>query len=211
MSKCVTVRILPLESFRPLEHPKTAFLSRDIAESLELGVGNIVKLSVGSRVSAARVVPAKDLRRAITLMYSLRLSLGIAPDRDAEICVEKVSPVKAERVVLRPEAGTVREVSYLPTALLVPSPAPPFAPITVFRLIPVQGDVELKEFMLRIKLDLKELMLGAPYVKDDYIMLVSGSLFTETEAVFIVADTRPERVVTVTNETDVKVEVPEHS
>jgi len=96
ISKCVTVRILPLEAFEPLKYPKTALSSKDIAEGLGIGMGDVVEMSVGSKVSAAKIVPAKDLRRAIALMYSLRLRLGVVLDGDAEICVEKVNPAKAE-------------------------------------------------------------------------------------------------------------------
>jgi len=206
MSKCVAVRVLPLESFRPFEHPKTVFLSRDIAEGLGLGVGDIAKISVRSRASAAKIVPARDLHRAIALMYSLRLSLGVVPGGDTEICVKKVSPAKAERIVLRPEAGTIREVSYLPTALLVPSPAPPFVPITALGLIPAQRDVKLRDALPEVKLGLKGLMLGAPYIRGDYVIWVADSLFAYAEAVFRVADTHPDGVVTVANETDVEVE-----
>jgi len=47
MARCTSARILPLEAFRPLKHPKTAFLSRDTAESLGIGAGDIVRISVG--------------------------------------------------------------------------------------------------------------------------------------------------------------------
>jgi len=208
LTKCMSVKILPLEVFRPLEHPKTTFLSRDVAESLGLGVGDIAKISVGSRASVTRIVPAKDLRRAIALKYSLRLSLGVVPGGDAEICVEKVSPAKAERIVLRPETNTVRESSLLPMVLLVPSPVPPFVPVTAFGLAPIQKDIALKELLPKIKLDLKQLMLGAPYTRGDYVIWAVGNPFAEAEAVFRVIDTRPAEFVTVTNETDVEIEVP---
>jgi len=205
MSKCVTVRILPLESFRPFEHPKTALLSRDVAEGLEIGEGDIVKISVGSKASVARIATSRSTHRAIALMYSLRLSLGVAVGEDVEVCVEKVSPAKAKRVVLRAEASTIHEVSYLPTAFLMPSPIPPFAPVTVFGLIPTQRDVDLKMLLPKIKLILKRSMLGAPYIKGDYVVLSGISIFTQAEAVFRVVDTHPEGVVTVANETDVEV------
>jgi len=211
MSKCVVVRVLPLESFRPLEHPKTALLSKDVAEGLEIGEGDIVKISAGSKASAARVATSRSTHRAIALKYSLRLSLSVTVGEYAEVCVEKVSPAKAQRTVLRPEASTIREVSYLPTALLVPSPIPPFVPVTVFGLIPTQRDVDLKTLLPKIKLILKRSMLGAPYVKGDYVVLSGVSIFTQAETVFRVVDTHPEGVVTVANETDIEVEAPERS
>jgi len=211
MARCTSIRVLPLEAFRPLEHPKTAFLSRDTAENLGIDVGDIVKISVGNRTSAAMIATSRDLRRAIALKYSLRLSLDVGISEDVEICVEKVSPMKAERVVLRPETSTIREVSYLPMAFLVPSPTPPFTSIPVFGLVPVQRDVELKGLLPKVKLVLKKLMLGAPYLKGDYVALVDDSVFTRAEAMFRIVDTHPEGVVTVANETDVEVEASERN
>jgi len=46
-------------------------------------------------------------------------------------------------------------------------------------------------------------MLGAPYIRGDYVMLVGVGVFAEAEAVFRIVDTHPEGVVTVANETDI--------
>jgi len=66
--------------------------------------------------------------------------------------------------------------------------------------------MDLKGLLPRVKLDLKQLMLGAPYLKGDYVIWSVSSLFAEAEAIFRIVETYPEGVVTVANETDVEVE-----
>jgi len=205
LAKCINIQVLNLEAYNPFEHPKTVLLSKDVAEDLGFGEGDVVKIFIGSKTSVAKIITSRSIHKAIALKYSLSLSLGIAGGEDVEICMERVSTVKAKRIVLRPETNIIHEVLFLPTLFSMPTTIPPFTPITFFGLTPVPRDTELKEHLPRIKLYLKRLMFGAPYIKGDYVIW-SGNIFALTEAIFRVTNTYPDGVVTIASETEVEIE-----